>query len=98
MLKTEVNSIHFVGICGTAMASVAAMCRDLGHDITGSDENVYPPMSTFLESRGIRIMSGFHDTNLNHHPDLIVIGNAIKRGNLEIERVLDERLNFLADH
>jgi UDP-N-acetylmuramate: L-alanyl-gamma-D-glutamyl-meso-diaminopimelate ligase len=96
MLKTEVNTIHFVGICGTAMASVAAMCHDLGHDITGSDENVYPPMSTFLESRGIRIMSGFHETNLNHHPDLIVIGNAMKRGNPEIERVLDERWNFLS--
>ncbi|HUK81315.1 MAG TPA: Mur ligase domain-containing protein [Verrucomicrobiae bacterium] len=94
MLKTEVNTIHFVGICGTAMASVAAMCRDLGHDITGSDENVYAPMSTFLESRGIRIMAGFHEANLNHHPDLIVIGNAMKRGNPEVERVLDERWNF----
>ena len=94
MLKTEVNTIHFVGICGTAMASVAAMCRDLGHDITGSDENVYAPMSTFLESRGIRIMAGFHETNLNHQPGLIVIGNAMKRGNPEIERTLDERWNF----
>ncbi len=108
MLKKEVNStcppsggacavsgaIHFVGICGTAMASVAVMCRDLGCVITGSDENVYPPMSTFLESRGIRIMSGFRESNLDHHPDLIVIGNAMKRGNPEVERALDERLNI----
>ena len=101
MLKKEVNTtcpasrgMHFVGICGTAMASVAAMCRELGHTVTGSDENVYPPMSTFLESRGIRILSGFRKSNLDHHPDLIVIGNAMKRGNPEVERALDERLRI----
>ena len=92
MLKEEVNTIHFVGICGTAMASVAAMCRELGRAVTGSDENVYPPMSTFLESRGIGILSGFRESNLDHRPDLIVIGNAMKRGNPEVERALDERL------
>jgi len=101
MLNKEVNTtcpasggMHFVGICGTAMASVAAMCRELGQSVTGSDENVYPPMSTFLESRGIRILSGFRNSNLDHHPDLIVIGNAMKRGNPEVERALDERLRF----
>jgi UDP-N-acetylmuramate: L-alanyl-gamma-D-glutamyl-meso-diaminopimelate ligase len=93
-LNKEVNSIYFVGIAGTAMASVAAMCRDLGLAVTGSDENVYPPMSTFLEARGIRIVSGYRESNLDHRPDLVVIGNAAKRGNPEIERVLDERLNF----
>ena len=94
MLKEEVNTIHFVGVCGTAMANVAAMCRQLGHTVTGSDENVYPPMSTFLESRGIRIVPGYRESNLNHHPDLIVIGNVVSRGNPELERALDERLNF----
>jgi UDP-N-acetylmuramate: L-alanyl-gamma-D-glutamyl-meso-diaminopimelate ligase len=94
MLQKEVNTIHFVGVCGTAMASVAAMCRELGHAVTGSDENVYPPMSTFLESRGIRIISGYRESNLDHNPGLIVIGNAMKRGNPEIERALDERLNI----
>ena len=101
MLQKEVNTtcpassgMHFVGVCGTAMASVAAMCRELGHTVTGSDENVYPPMSTFLESRGIRIISGYRESNLDHHPDLIVIGNAMKRGNPEVERALDERLNI----
>ncbi len=93
-MNKEVNSIHFVGIAGTAMASVAAMCRDLGLAVTGSDENVYPPMSTFLETRGIRIAQGYRESNLDHRPDLVVIGNAMKRGNPEIERVLDERLNF----
>ncbi len=92
MLTKEVNSLHFVGICGTAMASVAALCREKGDTVTGSDENVYPPMSTFLEARGIRIMAGYRETNLDHQPDLIVIGNAMKRGNPEVERVLDERL------
>jgi UDP-N-acetylmuramate: L-alanyl-gamma-D-glutamyl-meso-diaminopimelate ligase len=94
MLNQEVNTIHFVGICGTAMAAVAAMCRDLGFTITGSDENVYPPMSTFLESRGIRIGQGFRGSNLDHRPDLVVVGNAIKRGNPEAERLLDEQWNF----
>ncbi|MBM3859127.1 MAG: UDP-N-acetylmuramate--L-alanine ligase [Verrucomicrobia bacterium] len=93
-MTKEVKSVHFVGICGTAMAGVAAMCRDRGYFVTGSDQNVYPPMSTFLESRGIRILNGYRAENLDHRPDLIVIGNAMKRGNPEVERVLDERLNF----
>jgi UDP-N-acetylmuramate: L-alanyl-gamma-D-glutamyl-meso-diaminopimelate ligase len=93
-LNKEVNSLHFVGIAGTAMASVAAMCRDLGLAVTGSDENVYPPMSTFLEARGIRIAHGYRESNLDHRPDLIVIGNAMKRGNPEVGRALDERLRY----
>jgi UDP-N-acetylmuramate: L-alanyl-gamma-D-glutamyl-meso-diaminopimelate ligase len=94
MLTKEVKSVHFMGVCGTAMAGVAAMCRDRGYTVTGSDENVYPPMSTFLESRGIRILAGYRESNLDHRPDLIVIGNAMKRGNPEVERVLDEQLNY----
>ena len=93
MLTKEVKSVHFVGICGTAMASVAALCREAGYAVTGSDESVYPPMSTFLESRGIRIMQGYRESNLDHRPELIVIGNALKRGTPEVERILDERLN-----
>jgi len=93
MLTKEVKSVHFVGICGTAMASVAALCRELGYTVTGSDENVYPPMSTFLETRGIRILQGYRESNLDHRPELIVIGNAMKRGTPEVERALDERLN-----
>jgi len=94
VLTKEVKSVHFVGICGTAMAGVAAMCRDRGYIVTGSDQNVYPPMSTFLESRGIRILNGYCAENLDHRPDLIVVGNAMKRGNPEVERILDERLNY----
>ncbi len=95
-LNKEVNTIHFVGIAGAAMASVAAMCRDLGLVVTGTDENAYPPMSTFLEARGIRIMAGHRESNLDHRPDRVVIGNAMKRGNPEIELVLDDRLNFFS--
>src|SRR5437660_12881018 len=94
MFAKEVNTIHFVGVCGTAMASVAAMCRELGHTVSGSDENAYPPMSTFLETHGIRILTGYRESNLDHNSDLIVIGNAMKRGNPEIERALDERRNI----
>ncbi|MEI8064149.1 MAG: UDP-N-acetylmuramate--L-alanine ligase [Verrucomicrobiota bacterium] len=93
MLTKEVKSVHFVGICGTAMAAVAALCREVGYTVTGSDENVYPPMSTFLESRSIRILQGYQESNLDHRPELIVIGNALKRGTPEVERALDERLN-----
>ena len=76
------------------MGAVAAAFRELGFVVTGSDDNVYPPMSTFLEAHGIRIMPGHAESNLDHHPDLIVIGNAMKRGNPEVERALDERLNI----
>jgi len=94
MLTKEVKSVHFVGICGTAMAAVAALCRELGYTVTGSDENVYPPMSTFLEARGIRILQGYRESNLDHRPELIVIGNALKRGTPEVERILDDCLNY----
>jgi UDP-N-acetylmuramate: L-alanyl-gamma-D-glutamyl-meso-diaminopimelate ligase len=90
----EVKSIHFTGICGTAMASVAALLKERGFRVTGSDDNVYPPMSTFLESRGIRIIDGYNAENLDQKPDLIVIGNALRRGTPEVERALEERLSF----
>jgi UDP-N-acetylmuramate: L-alanyl-gamma-D-glutamyl-meso-diaminopimelate ligase len=89
----SVKSVHFVGICGTAMANVAALCRELGLAVTGSDDNPYPPMSTFLESRGMKILP-FSAANLDAKPDLVVIGNAMKRGNPEVERVLDERFSY----
>jgi UDP-N-acetylmuramate: L-alanyl-gamma-D-glutamyl-meso-diaminopimelate ligase len=94
VLTKEVKSIHFIGICGTAMAGVAAMCRDRDFVVTGSDQNVYPPMSSFLESRGIRILNGYRAENLDHKPDLVVVGNAMSRGNPEVERLLDERWNY----
>jgi UDP-N-acetylmuramate: L-alanyl-gamma-D-glutamyl-meso-diaminopimelate ligase len=91
---TGFKSVHFIGICGTAMASAAAALAERGFAVTGSDQNAYPPMSTFLASRGIRIMSGYSEANLGHHPDLVVVGNAISRGNPEVERVLDDRRRY----
>jgi UDP-N-acetylmuramate: L-alanyl-gamma-D-glutamyl-meso-diaminopimelate ligase len=90
----DVKSVHFTGICGTAMASAAAAMQEKGYQVTGSDQNVYPPMSTFLADRKIDVMSGFAETNLSHKPDLVVIGNAISRGNPEAEAVLEKKLRF----
>jgi UDP-N-acetylmuramate: L-alanyl-gamma-D-glutamyl-meso-diaminopimelate ligase len=90
----RIQSVHFVGICGTAMASTAAAMREKGVKVTGSDQNVYPPMSTFLAERSIEVISGYAERNLAHKPDLVVIGNAISRGNPEAEYVLDHKLPF----
>src|SRR6476660_7762376 len=89
-----VKSVHFVGIGGTAMASVAAAVREKGFQVTGSDQNVYPPMSTFLVERKIQVFSGYSEQHLSHKPDLVVVGNAISRGNPEAEFVLDHKLRF----
>jgi len=90
----EIRSVHFVGIGGTAMASVAGAMKDKGFAVTGSDQGIYPPMSTFLAEKGIEVMSGYAESNLNHQPDLIVIGNAVSRGNPEAEVVLERKLRF----
>jgi UDP-N-acetylmuramate: L-alanyl-gamma-D-glutamyl-meso-diaminopimelate ligase len=86
--------IHLIGICGTAMASLAGMLNQRGFRVTGSDAAAYPPMSDFLESLGIPVAQPFAVENLSPKPDLVVIGNAISRGNVELEHVLDERLSF----
>jgi UDP-N-acetylmuramate: L-alanyl-gamma-D-glutamyl-meso-diaminopimelate ligase len=85
---------HLIGICGTAMASLAGMLKSRGHVVSGSDENVYPPMSTMLESIGIQIMRGYNGANLTPAPDCVVVGNAIPRGNPEMEETLQRRLNY----
>src|SRR5256714_493935 len=84
---------HLIGICGTAMASLAGMLQARGHLVTGSDENVYPPMSTMLEALGIQIKKGY-DASHVASPDCVVVGNAIPRGNPEVESALDRRLNY----
>lgn len=80
--------IHFIGICGTAMASLAGIMKSMGYRISGSDQNVYPPMSTQLESLGIPIQQGFKKENLNDRPDLVIVGNVISRGNEEAQALL----------
>ena len=84
--------IHLIGICGTAMASLAGMLREQGHKVSGSDAAAYPPMSDQLREQGISIMEPYSAANLQERPDLVVVGNAISRGNPELERVLDERM------
>jgi len=93
-MLSGVRSVHFVGICGTAMAGTAAAMRQKGFEVTGSDQGVYPPMSTFLEEQGIPVVNGYAEQNLAHKPDLVVIGNAISRGNPEAEFALDHKLRY----
>src|ERR1700693_4005847 len=91
---TKPKHIHLIGICGTAMASLAGMLQERGFRVTGSDAASYPPMSTFLESLGISVAQPFAESNLDPHTDLVVVGNALSRGNVELERVLDVRIPF----
>jgi UDP-N-acetylmuramate: L-alanyl-gamma-D-glutamyl-meso-diaminopimelate ligase len=86
--------LHILGICGTFMGGIAALARELGHDVEGSDANVYPPMSTQLEQLGIALKSGYSAAHLQPAPDLVVVGNALSRGNAAIEHVLNERLAY----
>ena len=88
------RKVHFTGVCGTAMGSLAAALRDRGVEVTGSDNNVYPPMSTFLQSKGIAIRKGFSPDNIPSDADFVVIGNAMSRGNPEVEAVLNRKLLY----
>jgi len=88
--------VHIMGICGTFMGGLAILARQLGHDVTGSDQNVYPPMSTQLEEHGITLMSGYSPSNIERRPDLVVVGNAISRGNAEMEAVLDAGIPYVS--
>ena len=96
--------IHVLGICGTFMGSLAVLAKELGHRVTGSDANVYPPMSTQLEAQGIELLQGYAPEHLQPAPDLVVIGNALSRGNPAVEYVLNQGLPYvsgpqwLADH
>src|SRR5436853_4294928 len=91
---TQKKHVHLIGICGTAMASLAGMLKQRRFKVTGSDLAAYPPMSNFLDSLQIPVYQPFSLANLQPKPDLVVVGNAISRGNVELEYVLDERLPF----
>jgi UDP-N-acetylmuramate: L-alanyl-gamma-D-glutamyl-meso-diaminopimelate ligase len=90
----EIRSVHFVGIGGTAMAAVAAAMQEKGFQVSGSDQNIYPPTSTFLAERKVDVRIGYSEQNLAQRPDLVVIGNAISRGNIEAEVVLERRMRY----
>src|SRR5690606_21049291 len=103
-LSRSFMHIHILGICGTFMGSLAVLAKELGHRVTGSDANVYPPMSTQLEAQGIQLTQGYEPSQLDPAPDLVVIGNALSRGNPAVEYVLNKGLPYvsgpqrLADH
>jgi UDP-N-acetylmuramate: L-alanyl-gamma-D-glutamyl-meso-diaminopimelate ligase len=88
------NKFHFTGICGTAMGAVAAAMKQRGFTVTGSDTNVYPPMSDFLRGQGITIAEGYREENIPADTDVVIIGNAISRGNPEAEAALDRKLLY----
>src|SRR5271168_5035853 len=96
MFSTEIKSVHFTGIGGTAMAAAAAAMLDKGFQVTGSDQNVYEPTASFLAAKKIAVMNGYDERHLAHKPDLVVIGNAISRGNPEAEFALDHKLRYVS--
>src|SRR6266850_2201335 len=86
--------IHLIGVCGTAMATLAAMLKRKGFDVRGSDQDVYPPMSDFLHAEGIPTLAGYRPEHVSGNLDLVVVGNAISRGNPELEEVLDRKIRY----
>ncbi|MDX9874157.1 MAG: Mur ligase domain-containing protein, partial [Spongiibacteraceae bacterium] len=86
--------VHILGICGTFMGSLALLARELGHQVSGSDAGVYPPMSTQLAAHGIELREGYDPAHLQPEPDLVIIGNALSRGNPAVEYVLDRGLRY----
>jgi UDP-N-acetylmuramate: L-alanyl-gamma-D-glutamyl-meso-diaminopimelate ligase len=88
------EKVHFIGVCGTGMATLAALLKRRGFDVQGSDHNVYPPMSDFLVAEGIRLLEGYDASHITATLDSVVVGNAISRGNPELEEVLDRKIRF----
>jgi UDP-N-acetylmuramate: L-alanyl-gamma-D-glutamyl-meso-diaminopimelate ligase len=91
---SDKSRFHFTGICGTAMGAVAAAMQERGYKVTGSDANVYPPMSDFLRGQGITLTEGYSEKNIPEDTDVVIIGNAISRGNPEAEAALDRKLLY----
>ncbi|MEW6327673.1 MAG: UDP-N-acetylmuramate--L-alanine ligase [Thermodesulfobacteriota bacterium] len=92
----KVQSVHLMGICGTGMGALAGMLKEKGLEVTGSDTQVYPPMSTFLASIGIKIFQDYSPDNLDHHPDLVIVGNVIRRDNEEVRGLAEKKIPFVS--
>ncbi|MGG5414719.1 UDP-N-acetylmuramate:L-alanyl-gamma-D-glutamyl-meso-diaminopimelate ligase [Edwardsiella tarda] len=88
--------IHILGVCGTFMGGLALLARQLGHEVTGSDANVYPPMSTLLQQQGITLLEGYDPAHLDPQPDLVIIGNAMARGNPCVEAILERNIPYVS--
>ena len=93
-IPSNVKTVHLTAVCGTAMGAVASMLKEKGYTVTGSDQKVYPPMSDFLRNQGISIMEGFDGKNLDHEPDLVVVGNAVGKDNPEVVSMFERKLPF----
>ena len=93
-IPDNVETIHLIAVCGTGMGALACMLQELGFTVTGSDQNVYPPMSQFLAQKGITVAKGFDGANLAHRPDLVVVGNAVTRDNPESIRMFEMGLHY----
>jgi UDP-N-acetylmuramate: L-alanyl-gamma-D-glutamyl-meso-diaminopimelate ligase len=93
-IPETVRTIHLIAVCGTGMGALACILSDLGFEVTGSDQKMYPPMSHFLERKGIQIMDGFREENLSYAPDLVIVGNAVVRENPEVGELHRMGLNF----
>ncbi len=94
LIPENVRTIHLIAVCGTGMGALACMLKDLGYAVTGSDANVYPPMSTFLLGKGVSVFEGFDAQNLAYKPDLVVVGNAVRKDNPEAVKLNEMALNF----
>src|SRR5215470_13497567 len=90
----QARRVHLIAICGVAMSALAGMLKERGFDVSGSDENVYPPMSTLLQRLGITIREGFHAQHVADRPDLVIVGNKVSRTNPEVEAVLASGLPY----
>src|SRR6266542_5947496 len=86
--------IHLIGVCGTAMATLAALLKSRGNDVRGSDQNVYAPMSDFLIQQGITLLQGYSAEHISAELDLVIVGNAVSRGNVELEEVLERKIRY----
>jgi len=94
IIPDNVKKIHLIAVCGTGMGALACMLKDMGYDVTGSDQKVYPPMSDFLARKGISLMEGFSAGNLSHFPDLVIVGNAVRKDNPEAVRMMEAGLFY----
>ena len=92
----KVKNIHLISACGTGMGALSAMLKDLGYNITGSDHGIYPPMSTFLEKKGVKLFDGFSSENIGDDVDLVIIGNAVSKENTEAVEVHKRKLNYVS--
>ena len=88
--------IHLIAVCGVGMASLAGLLQARGYRVTGSDQNIYPPMSTYLAEIGIEVLSGYRAEHLSPRPDLVIIGNAVSRGNPEADAVLNQGIPYIS--